>query len=174
MQGCTKTFGFYCFPVSDRVENEMRQQVGRCRLGEMTSQHQTCKQQPLSTPPPLNHTQLKAEQEARIRAREAKLARLARGLKRQAADAAANDEEAGMDFKLKIRMFLGGLLDECPRCGEAMTCAPEDREGHRAHLQACKADRAKAKAYKERLQEAEVRFGRAGWVDVGGWLFCSG
>ena len=80
-----------------------------------------------------------------------------------------------MDFKLKIRCFLGGLLDECPRCGEAMTCAPEDREGHRAHLQACKADRAKAKAYKERLQEAEVRFGWAGWVvgrlvDGRGWL----
>lgn len=64
---------------------------------------------------------------------------------------------ADNDFKLKLRLFLGGLLDECPRCGEAPACAPEDRERHKAHLRACKADRAKAKAYKERLAEAEVR-----------------
>jgi hypothetical protein len=105
---------------------------------------------PLLPPPP----QLKAEQEARLRARETKLARLARSAKRQA-DSGEGAGGAG-DLKLKLRLFVAGLLDECPRCGEAPGCAPEDREAHRAHLRACRKEEGKARAYKEKVAAAEV------------------
>lgn len=96
-KGCTRKFGFYLYPVSDRVENEMR-------------------------------TQLKEEQQQRLKQRESKLARAARH-KRKAADVSAED-----DTRLQIRMFIGGLLDECPRCGEFFDCDPGDKDAYIEHL----------------------------------------
>lgn len=43
-------------------------------------------------------------------------------------------DEDGADAKLKLRLFIQGLLDECPRCGETPECAPDDREAHKEHL----------------------------------------
>ena len=119
-KGCTRPFGFFLFPVSDRVENEMR-------------------------------TELKAEQERRLKARESKLARLARSKRKH-----EGQEDEDDDRRLKLRMFVGGLLDACPRCGEEPDCAPEDREAHKQHLRECK-DKGKIAAHQKKLRMEEVR-----------------
>ena len=122
-KGCTKPFGFYCFPVSERVEKEMR-------------------------------TELKVEQEKRLKARETKLARLARS-KRKAMGEENDGEAAENDMRLKLRLFVQGLLDACPRCGEEPECVPEDREGHKEHLRGCK-DKKKIAAHQKKLKTEEA------------------
>ncbi len=117
-----------------------------------------------STPSNSTHPrQLKAEQEARLRAREAKLSRLVRSHKRKALGPEAEGERDGDDLKLKLRLFVGGLLDECPRCGAAPACGPEDRGAHKAHLRECKRDKGKARAHQEKVAAAEVCWLRV-WV----------
>ncbi|TFJ88403.1 hypothetical protein NSK_000752 [Nannochloropsis salina CCMP1776] len=123
-KGCTKPFGFFLFPVSDRVEKEMR--------GE-----------------------LRAEQERRLRARESKLARLARSKRKREGMEKGEGEQAADDRRLQLRLFVQGLLDACPRCGEEVACKPEDREAHKDHLRGCH-DEDKIEAHREKARKAEA------------------
>jgi hypothetical protein len=99
--------------------------------------------------------ELKAEQERRIKARESKLARLARS-KRKHDGGEGGEGREGEDRRLKLRLFVQGLLDACPRCGEEPGCAPEDREAHKEHLRQCQ-DKIKIAKHQKKVRMEEAR-----------------
>ena len=86
---------------------------------------------------------IRVEQEAKMKAREAAAARLARA-QRKAPQASESEKRAQAE-----RLFVLGLLDCCPRCGAEMAAGSNDEESRGAHLKACvdaKAHAAHAKA----------------------------
>jgi len=98
--------------------------------------------------------ELKAEQERRIRARESKMARLARSKRKHAEK--DNEEREREDRRLKLRLFVQGLVDDCPQCGEEPGCAPEDREAHKEHLRQCQ-DKDKISKHQKKIRMEEAR-----------------
>lgn len=98
--------------------------------------------------------ELKAEQERRIRARESKIARLARSKRKH--EEGDKEEREREDRRLKLRLFVQGLVDACPRCGEEPGCAPEDREAHKEHLRQCQ-DEDKISKHQKKIRVEEAR-----------------
>ncbi len=108
---CKKPFGFYCYSTSDRVLNNLKQEV-------------------------------KEELERHIKAKESKLARQARVSSRYGASSV--DEEL---------VFIKGLRDTCPRCGEYLEEYSE--EDQRNHLRDC-TDTNKHQAYAKDVMKRKL------------------
>lgn len=84
---------------------------------------------------------LKAEQEAKLKAREAKMARLARMQRKGVGD----DASAAALRKQAEKLFVRGLIDSCPRCGFEPGRGEADSESLAEHLRTCTDARSHAK-----------------------------
>lgn len=119
--------------------------------------------------------ELRATQEAALKSREAKLARLARAQRKAGTDGRA---EAALAAE---SLFVLGLVDACPRCGFEPSGIAARKEELQAHLDSCTDKRAHSahahrmagleakRSRKEALEEAQEEAGNlAAWQYLGG------
>lgn len=118
--------------------------------------------QPDPTRPP---PQIRASQEAALKAREARLARLHR-IQRKAAERGEADQGEAERLKQAEALFVRNLIDACPRCGFEPPVSACDRDSLVAHLHECN-DRLAHKQHRKAVAAAEARAGaKAAAVDA--------
>lgn len=88
--------------------------------------------------------EVKRNIERKLKEEEAKRRRATSSLRRWG-------DFSGEDANSQEKLFILGLRDECPRCGESLEGYPDEEE-QRRHLREC-TDRVKAVRYKQRLEE---------------------
>jgi len=109
--------------------------------------------------------EIRASQEAALKAREARLARLHR-IQRKAAERGEADQGEAERLKQAEALFVRNLIDACPRCGFEPPVSACDRDSLVAHLHECN-DRLAHKQHRKAVAAAEARAGaKAAAVDA--------